>query len=502
MWNKMQEQQDRPASDDQEKVDPPLPSPIKQFEAGYSDRWSKQLLTWGVEARGIRPVHIDQRTDTQFSKIFFIWFTMNFNILSFSAGTLGPAVFGLGLRESCLVILFFNLLCCILPAYLTTWGPKLGLRQMVQARYSFGYYGVILPCIFNLIGMCGFCILNSILGGQTLAAVADNDLSWSVGIVIIAVISLLISFCGYKVLNWYERLAWLPVLIVFVVALGVGGKHLTNPPPSEPATASVILSFASTIAGFVITYSPLSSDFTSYFQPDVSSVKIFLYSYIGFLLPIVSLQCLGAAVAINAPLVPVWNTGYTDGNVGGLLEAMLRPTGNFGKFLTVLLSLSVTGNIAATFYSMSLNIQVFIPWLVIVPRYVFSLLATAVVVPLAIVGSHRFYNTLTDFLGLIGYWASAYGAIILLEHFLFRRGDFTLYDLQNWNLPRKLPTGVAALAAGIASVSLIVLCMDQAWFVGPIAETTGDIGFEVAFCMSGILYVPFRWLEIRLRKDT
>jgi len=79
-----------------------------------------------------------------------------------------------------------------------------------------------------------------------------------------------ISFCGYKVLNWYERLAWLPVLIVFVVALGVGGKHLTNPPPSEPATASVILSFASTIAGFVITYSPLSSDFTSYFQPNVS----------------------------------------------------------------------------------------------------------------------------------------------------------------------------------------------------------------------------------------
>ena len=121
-------------------------------------------------------------------------------------------------------------------------------------------------------------------------------------------------------------------------------------------------------------------------------------------------------------------------------------------------------------------------------------------VPLAIVGSHRFYNTLTDFLGLIGYWASAYGAIILIEHFLFRRADFTSYDLQNWNLPRKLPTGVAALAAGIASVSLVVLCMDQAWFVGPIAETTGDIGFEVAFCMSGILYVPFRWLEIRLRK--
>ena len=36
----------------------------------------------------------------------------------FSAGSLGPAAFGLGLRDSCLVILFFNLLCAIAPSYL------------------------------------------------------------------------------------------------------------------------------------------------------------------------------------------------------------------------------------------------------------------------------------------------------------------------------------------------------------------------------------------------
>lgn len=75
------------------------------------------------------------------------------------------------------------------------------------------YYGVILPCVLNLINMCGFCILNCILGGQTLASVADGNLSWSyvtlfifafgrfgtdcaqqrIGIVIIACISLLVS---------------------------------------------------------------------------------------------------------------------------------------------------------------------------------------------------------------------------------------------------------------------------------------------------------------------
>jgi hypothetical protein len=91
----------------------------------------------------------------------------------------------------------------------------------------------------------------------------------------------------------------------------------------------------------------------------------------------VTLQCLGAAFAVAAPSVPAWNSGYAGGNIGGLLEAILQPTKGFGKFLTVLLSLSVAGNIAASLYSASLNIQVFIPPLVIVPRYVFSIVTTA-----------------------------------------------------------------------------------------------------------------------------
>ena len=83
----------------------------------------------------------------------------------FSAGTVGPVVFGLSLRDSCLVIFFFNVLCCTPPAYLyvhhninailpwsnlsksATWGPKLGLRQMCQARYSFGYAYPLIICI-------------------------------------------------------------------------------------------------------------------------------------------------------------------------------------------------------------------------------------------------------------------------------------------------------------------------------------------------------------------
>ncbi|KZT10370.1 NCS cytosine-purine permease [Laetiporus sulphureus 93-53] len=463
------------------------------------NRWTRKLLSWGVEERGILPVPLEDRTDTQYSKVFFIWLSANFNILSFSAGTLGPLLYGLSLRESCLVILFFNLLCNIPPAYLSTWGPKLGLRQLCQARYSFGYFGVIIMSCFNMATGLGYCILNSILGGQTLSSITNGSLSWSVGIVIIAVVSLLISFGGYKLLAWYERLAWIPVLVSYVVALGLGGKHLSNPAPAEPATASTVLSFASIIAGFVITYAPICSDYTIYYTPDVASWKIFISAYLGFNVPVVML-CFGAAVAVALPYVPAWNDGYNNGNVGGLLEAMLRPAGNFGKFLTVLLALSVTANLAPTFYSFCMSFQVFIPPAAAVPRYMFSLLAVAIVIPLSIAGQHKFYDTLSNFLGIIGYWASAFCAVVLIEHFVIRRSDFSSYNLRYWDDYRRLPPGFAAVCACLLSVGLIVPSMDQVWFVGPIAQRTGDIGFEMAFTVTGLCYVPLRYLELRFRK--
>ena len=92
----------------------------------------------------------------------------------------------------------------------------------------------------------------------------------------------------------------------------------------------------------------------------------------------ITLQCLGAAAAISVPFVPGWAVGYTDGNVGGLINAMLLPVNKLGKILMILLSLSVTANNSPTIYSMGNAVQTLIPPLVVVPRYVFSVFSTAV----------------------------------------------------------------------------------------------------------------------------
>lgn len=41
--------------------------------------------------------------------------------------------------------------------------------------------------------------------------------------------------------------------------------------------------------------------------------------------------------------------------------------------------------------------------------------------------------------------------------------------------------------------------MDQAWYTGPIARKTGDIGFEFALVVTALLYIPLRRLEKRWR---
>lgn len=183
---------------------------------------------------------------------------------------LGPS-FGLGLRDCALVIVFFSLLTAAAPVYLGTLGPKTGLRQMIQARYSFGRYLVSVPVALNLATLTGFCVVTCVIGGQCLSAVSDTGVSETVGIVIIGVLALLISFCGYDTLHRYERFAWIPALVCFVIVTGCGGSRLKEQTVTEPATAAGVLSFGMIIASYMIPYAALGSDFTTYLNPKFPS---------------------------------------------------------------------------------------------------------------------------------------------------------------------------------------------------------------------------------------
>lgn len=119
-------------------------------------------------------------------------------VSSFAIGVLGHTLFGLGFVDSILVILFFNLIGILPVCFFSTFGPAFGLRQMVLSRFFFGYHGVKLIAIFNILACIGWSSVNVIVGAQLLHAVNGNVPGWA-GIIIIAICTLFITVFGYKV---------------------------------------------------------------------------------------------------------------------------------------------------------------------------------------------------------------------------------------------------------------------------------------------------------------
>jgi purine-cytosine permease-like protein len=236
----------------------------------------------------------------------------------------------------------------------------------------------------------------------------------------------------------------------------------------------------------------------------------------------VPLMIAGAAIGGAIPNIPSWNDGYTQYSVGGAIGAMLHPAGGFGKFCLVLLALSMLGNMTGSSYAGTLNFQNLVDllprprWLRQTPRAVYAAVLTVVIIPVAIRAAASFFDSLNNFVGVLGYWVGAFAGVVATEHFLFRKADFARYEeevvivrmgdtttsvLTTSSQPR-LRVGVAALVACATCFALVVPSMDQIWYAGPIAVRAGDIGFEMALVGSACLYAALRGVELKLRKNS
>ena len=101
--------------------------------------------------------------------------------------------------------------------------------------------------------------------------------------------------------------------------------------------------------------------------------------------------------------------------------------------------------------------------------------------------------------GIIGYWSTAFAAIVLSEHFFFRSNKFASYTVGDWDNPERLPIGIAAILAFAGAFGVIVPSMSQTEYTGPIAKAgTGDIGVLTGFLTGTILYGVSRTLERKL----
>ncbi|SMQ44892.1 unnamed protein product [Zymoseptoria tritici ST99CH_3D7] len=487
--------------------------PGESFELGNSWYAKVQRLAgrFRVEQRGIERVPEDERTEFGTRALFNIatmWLSANMVVSSFAIGLLSKSVFFLGTADAMIVALIFNLIGITPVCFFSTFGPKFGLRQMVLSRFWFGWWGVKLIAIFNLLACLGWSAVNSIVGAQLLHATTPSLPGYG-GILIIALATLAITLFGYRIVHAYEFYSWLPAFLVFLITLGTfahSGEFTPIPMGTGTAELGSVLSFGATVYGFATGWSSYAADYTVYQGPSQSRRKVFLATWLGLIIPLLFTEFLGIAIMSATSLNAGSNryqVGYETSGTGGLLAAVLiYHLGTFGKFCLVILALTIIANNCPNIYSVALTVQTLSRYTQAVPRFVWTAVGTGVYIAIAIPGYSHFETVLENFMNFIGYWLAIYEGIALTEHFVFRRG-FGGYAPEDYDVPGRLPPGIAAMGAFGMGVVGMVMGMSQTWFVGPIALFAGkkpfggDVGFELGFGFAAVSYLALRPIEKR-----
>lgn len=441
-----------------------------------------------VEERGIQRVPDDDRTAQTPTQTGILWFTVNFVLSSVTTGALAIGGFGLGLWDSLLAVVIFNAIGIIPVAIFCSWGPFTGLRQMVIARYAFGWNGAKLTALFNIAACIGWSMVNVVIGGSLFHSIWGWPF-W-VCVLIIAGLTTIVSVYGYHLVQQYERYAWIPLAVIFVIIAIAGAPHFKNVAATTTAHFAMWVGFGGAVAGFAIGWSSYASDYSAYMRRDTSRASVFWWTFIGEFAACVLLESLGI-------LLTTWHSNVFGTDV---LSSATNSLGTVWSDILLLgLVLSVVANNIPNDYSLGLTVQVLGKSWESVKRWVWTLIGaviyTAVAILLIQIEGATVSETLTFFLLLVAYWLGPFSIILLLEHFYFRHGQ---YDLKAWDDPDYLRRGVTpALIAFVLGVIAAVLGANQYvpphQFAGPVGKWFGgDLGFELGTVVAGVVYFILR----------
>lgn len=453
----------------------------------------RALENRGIETRGIERVSPANRDHVRIFDNFTLWLSANLVISTVALGALATGVFKLGFWDGVAAIIIFNALGILPVAFFSTLGPKLGLRQMTISRFSFGWVGAMIMALFNVAACIGWSTVNVIVGGQLVYALSGGAVPRWVGILVIAIITTLVSLYGYKYVHRYERYAWIPMLFIFslIFFLSVPNFHAVPPLARGIVEFASFMSFGGAVYGFATGWSSYAADYNVNQPEDTPPQRIFWLTFLGVFIPCVLLETLGLALTT----VPAFK-----GKGGGeLLAAAVSPLGDFGTFILVLLALSVVANNIPNDYSLALSMQLLGRRFQRIDRTVWTLIGAAIYVAIALPAAKNFDKTLESFLLLVGYWLGPWSIVLIIEHFVFRRGQ---YNIDDWNNPSKLPSGWAAIASMVTGLVGVYLGAAQEHFVGSIAGRFNppfgmDVGFELGVIFAGAAYFGLRRIELQ-----
>ncbi|ODV62817.1 Tpn1p ASCRUDRAFT_74282 [Ascoidea rubescens DSM 1968] len=504
---------------------------------------SNKLDSFGVEERGIERVQPFERTTNKrkaILQVIGLWLSAAGGLSSTSSLLLGSVVFGLGLKDSFLSGILGLTLGCAIAGYCSIMGPRSGCRQMISARLLFGWWFVKFVALFSVLGVMGWSVVNSVAGGQILTSVSDGKIPIEGGITIVAFISLIVSIYGIKQLLRVETLLAFPVLTAFLLLYVVSGPKMSYLPESHSHGDSITikgnwLSFFALSYACTSTWGSISADYYILFPESINDVETFFITFFGILIPTSFVSCIALILSNIANAYPPWLEAYENLGMGGLLAEAYSPWGAGGKFLLMLLFLSLISNNIINTYSAAFGLQLDGGWLAKVPRFLWAIILTLIYYACAMIGRNHFATILGNFLPMIGYWISIYFILLLEENQIFRTKWFIhlytkefeqansdsdnyiqshqselhsakitkkqCYNWEIWNDASKMTNGFASMGAFAFGAVGAAMGMAQVYYIGPIAakfgEYGGDLGMWLAMGFSGVTYPFFRYLELK-----
>ena len=166
--------------------------------------------------------------------------------------------------------------------------------------------------------------------------------------------------------------------------------------------AGSVLSFAGAIYGFSTGWSSYSSDYSVYYPETTPAGRVFAWTFVGLIFPLLFTEMLGLAIATATKTTLQYSDGYSTSGIGGLLAAVLfPPLGRFGQFCLVVLALSIIANNCPNIYSVTFSLQIMGRWTQNVPRFIWTFVGTVVYCAIAIPGYSHFETVLENFMLLI-----------------------------------------------------------------------------------------------------
>ncbi|KAG7878333.1 hypothetical protein KL905_003826 [Ogataea polymorpha] len=506
---------------------------------------SRKVDSLGVESRGIeRCLPCDRSTSKWvLPSIAGLWNSGCGGLTSMSSFFLGPLLFGLGYKDSLVVGLLGMLLGCLLPAYAATLGPRSGLRQLCLVRYLFGRFAIKVVCLISVIGLGGWTVTNSVIGGQILLSMSNGKVPVEIGILIISLLSVVVSIFGIRLVLKLETVVGVVVIVTVILMYPMTRHDITqfHENVSVGDRLTVIgnrLCFFTLCYSVTATWAGIASDYYILLPETFSQKKVFFFTLFSIAVPTTVGAVIGLLIGNAAVSKPTWAAAYETSSLGGLLNLVFDAWGGFGKFLLILLWLSLMTNNIINLYSSALIIQIVDPWVYRnIPRWFMVLVVFAVTLVLAMAGRDKLSTILSNFLPMLGYWITIYFVILVEENVIFRStklvslfrfefsedeiadeveskemafeatvsqkyGQKPYYNFAAWDSASCQTYGIAASLAFCMGAAGAVLGMDQVYYIGVLARKIGDYGGDIGtwliLAFTGLSYPVLRYAELRI----